>query len=87
MRRVNDVTVPDAYRIPIMTSVLDNVGEAKYISTIDFTKSYYQVPLATDSRPKTEFSFLTEDSFNLLWFLLVQLIQDLDLCVAQTNYF
>jgi hypothetical protein len=55
MRKVNEVTVPDAYGIPIMTSVLDNVGEAKYISSIDFTKSYYQVPLETSSRPKTAF--------------------------------
>lgn len=55
MRRVNDVTVPDAYGIPIMTSVLDNVGESKFISSIDFTKSYYQVPLQVESRPKTAF--------------------------------
>lgn len=55
MRQVNKVTVPDAYGIENMNSILDNLGEFKYMSTIDFKKSYWQVSLAKDSRPKTAF--------------------------------
>jgi Reverse transcriptase (RNA-dependent DNA polymerase) len=55
MRQVNKVTVPDAYGVESMNSILDNLGGVKYISTIDFKKSYWQVGLSKESRPKTAF--------------------------------
>jgi hypothetical protein len=55
MRQVNAVTIPDAYGIENMNAILDNLGDFKYISTIDFKKSYWQVGLSKESRPKTAF--------------------------------
>lgn len=44
-RKVNSVTVPDAYPLPRIDDLIDNVGHAKYVSTIDLQKGYYQVGL------------------------------------------
>ena len=55
MRKVNSVTVADAYGVEHMSSVLDNLGDFKYISTVDFKKSYWQVGLTAESKPKTAF--------------------------------
>ncbi len=37
-------------------SSLDRLGKARYISTLDLTKGYWQVPLSQSSREKTAFS-------------------------------
>lgn len=42
--------------MPRMDEVLNKVSRAKYISKIDLTKGYWQVPLDKDSRPKSAFS-------------------------------
>jgi Reverse transcriptase (RNA-dependent DNA polymerase) len=55
MRQVNAKTIPDAYGIENMNAILDNLGDFKFISTIDFKKSYWQVGLSKESRPKTAF--------------------------------
>ena len=56
-RKVNQVTVRDSYPLPLIEDLLDNVGNAKFISTMDLTKGYYQIPL-TD-RAKTISAFIT----------------------------
>ena len=55
MRKVNSVTIADAYGVEHMSSVLDNLGDFKFISTVDFKKSYWQVGLTPESKPKTAF--------------------------------
>jgi len=52
-RRLNDVTVSDAFPIPNATENLEFVGQAKVFSTFDLTKGYYQIPIALEDRPKT----------------------------------
>ena len=44
-RKVNAVTVPDAYPLPRMEDCVDNIGAAKYVSKLDVLKGYWQVPL------------------------------------------
>lgn len=44
-RKVNSVTVPDAYPLPRIDDLIDKVGHAKYVSTIDLQKGYYQIGL------------------------------------------
>lgn len=39
-----------------MDELLDRLGKARYISTLDLTKGYWQVPLSPSSREKMAFS-------------------------------
>ena len=48
----------DAYPMPRIDAILDKVSSAKYISTIDLTRGYWQIPLEEDSRRKS--AFITE---------------------------
>ena len=36
--------------------MLDQIGNAKYITTLDIAKGYWQVPMADEDREKTAFS-------------------------------
>ncbi len=42
--------------MPRVDELLDRLGRARYISTLDLTKGYWQVPLSEDAKPKTAFS-------------------------------
>ncbi len=55
-RKLNDVSTFDGYPMPRVDELLDRLGKARYISTIDLTKGYWQVPLSTSSREKMAFS-------------------------------
>ena len=54
-RRLNVVSEFDAYPMPLVKEVLDRMGYAKYLSTLDMTKRYWQIPLAGESKDKTAF--------------------------------
>eukprot|EP00111_Clytia_hemisphaerica_P016400 TCONS_00048555-protein len=54
-RRLNAVTKKDAYPIPRVNDVLDQLGGAKYFSTCDLQSGFHQVPLTARSIPKTAF--------------------------------
>lgn len=54
-RKVNKVTKMDAYPIPSMERMIEKVASAKYISTIDLTKGYWQIPLETSTIEKSAF--------------------------------
>ena len=51
----NSVSKLDAYPMPRIDDLIDLLGKAKYISTLDLTQGYWQVPLAEDARLKTVF--------------------------------
>ncbi|XP_058876949.1 uncharacterized protein LOC131731694 [Acipenser ruthenus] len=55
-RKLNAVSKFDAYPMPRVDELLERVGNARYISTLDLTKGYWQVPLSPDSCEKTAFS-------------------------------
>ncbi len=55
-RRLNQLSKADAYPMPRIDDLLDQIGQAQFISTIDLAKGYWQVPVAVDDRPKTAFS-------------------------------
>ena len=55
-RRLNNVTRTDAYPMPRIDELLDRIGQAKYITTMDLTRGYWQVPMAEQSQPKTAFT-------------------------------
>ena len=54
-RKVNGVTKMDAYPIPSMERMIDKVASAKYISTLDLTKGYWQILLETSTIEKSAF--------------------------------
>ena len=54
-RQVNKVIQPDLYPMPQIEELLDSLGKAKFISTFDMSKGYYQVPVAFNNRDKTAF--------------------------------
>lgn len=54
-RKLNEVTVKDSYPLPLIDSILKKVGNAKYISSLDLTKAFWNVPLEESSKAKTAF--------------------------------
>ena len=54
--KVNQVAKVDAYPMPRAEDVLEEMGPAKYISTLDLARGYWQVPMAEDSKEKTAFT-------------------------------
>ena len=55
-RKVNDVSQFDAYPMPRVDELLDRLGTARFFSTLDLTKGYWQIPLSPESKEKTAFS-------------------------------
>ncbi len=49
-RKLNCQSQADAYPMP---RIIDGLGRSHYISTLDLTKGYWQVPVAAEDRPKT----------------------------------
>ncbi|MGH0171331.1 UNVERIFIED_CONTAM: hypothetical protein FKN15_060984 [Acipenser sinensis] len=55
-RKVNAISKFDAYPMPRVDELLDRLGKARLISTLDLTKGYWQIPLTQSSKEKTAFS-------------------------------
>jgi len=53
---MNDVTVGDYFPIPMISEILDNLGNSKYFSTIDCASGILQIPVGLEDHPKTAFS-------------------------------
>ena len=54
-RKVNKVSKFDAYPMPKVEEILEEVGPAKIISTLDLAQGYWQVPMAAESQEVTAF--------------------------------
>ena len=55
-RRLNAVTHVDAYPMPRIDDLIDGLGNARFISTLDLTRGYWQMPVAKKDRHKTAFT-------------------------------
>ena len=55
-RKLNEKTVGDAYPLPNVTEILDQLGGAKYFSTLDLASGFHQIPVDPASKAKTAFS-------------------------------
>ncbi|BFF95728.1 uncharacterized protein DMAD_13070 [Drosophila madeirensis] len=55
-RQLNARSVPDAYPLPRINSILERLRNAKYISTLDLKSGYWQIPMAKASRECTAFT-------------------------------
>ncbi|CEO96193.1 hypothetical protein PBRA_009722, partial [Plasmodiophora brassicae] len=58
-RRLNDVTIGDAYPMPRVDDALAAMQGASWFSAFDLTSGYWQVPVAEEDRAKT--AFVTRD--------------------------
>jgi hypothetical protein len=54
-RNLNKSCEFDPYNMPRIDEILDQVASAKFISTLDLTKGFYQVPLSSVSQAKSAF--------------------------------
>ncbi len=56
-RRVNALTVPDHYPLPVLSDLLQSIGPSNSVfSTIDLLSGFWQIPLDPQSRKITAFS-------------------------------
>ena len=55
-RKLNNVTVGDAYMLPNITGILDQLGHSIYFSTLDLVSSFHQIPMKAEDIPKTAFT-------------------------------
>ena len=55
-RKLNSASEADAYPMPRVDELIDTLGRAKFISTLDLTRGYWQVPVEPNSRPFTAFT-------------------------------
>lgn len=55
-RRLNAVTKKDAYPLPYISAILDQLRNAHFLSSIDIKSAYWQVPVAESSREYTAFT-------------------------------
>ena len=54
-RKLNAVSRLDSYPMPRIDELIDQLGKAKFISTLDLAKGYWQLPVATKDCHKTVF--------------------------------
>ncbi len=59
-RKVNSVTKTDSFPIPRLEDCIDRVGKARYVTTIDMLKGFWQVPLT--ERAKEISAFVVQDA-------------------------
>ncbi|CAF1532708.1 unnamed protein product, partial [Rotaria sordida] len=55
-RRLNAITIKDAFSLPRIDEIFDQLSDATYYTKFDFKSGYFQVPLSKEDRPKTAFS-------------------------------
>jgi RNase H-like domain found in reverse transcriptase/Reverse transcriptase (RNA-dependent DNA polymerase)/Integrase zinc binding domain/Integrase core domain len=62
-RPLNEITRHDCYPLPNIERILNSLRDAKYISSIDLRKAFWQIPLDEASKEKTAFSIVGRGQF------------------------
>ena len=55
-RKLNQVTIKDAYPLPRITDIIDSVSNAKFLSQMDLMKGYYQIRLTDRAQAVSAFT-------------------------------
>ena len=55
-RKLNQISTGDAYPLPNITEILDQLGKSQYYTTLDLAQGYHQVKMHPDHCQKTAFS-------------------------------
>lgn len=56
-RMLNKITTPNAYPITDTNQILARLKTSKYMTSIDLSQAFFQIPLETESQLKTTFAF------------------------------
>jgi hypothetical protein len=54
--KLNDVTLGDSFPIPIISEVLNSLGNSRYFPSIDCAVGFHQITPRAEDRPRTAFS-------------------------------
>ena len=54
-RKLNSLSQADAYPMLWIDELIDRLGKDKFVTTLDLTRGYWQVPVAESAREKTGF--------------------------------
>lgn len=54
-RKLNSITRKDAYNLPYISEILDSLKDAKFLSSIDIAKAFWEIPLNPADKDKTAF--------------------------------
>lgn len=54
-RKINEKTITDAYPLPNITDIQDQLGKANYFSTLDLERGYWQVEMDPNDKEITAF--------------------------------
>ncbi len=57
-KKVNDLTIEDAYFLPVVNDTIDKIGGKKYYISIDLVSRYWQVKINENSQDITAFIIL-----------------------------
>jgi hypothetical protein len=55
-RKLNEITKHDSYPLPRVDRILSLLRDAKFISSIDLRKAFWQIPLHPEAKEKTTFA-------------------------------
>jgi hypothetical protein len=55
-QKLNEVTIGDGFPLPVVSEILDTLGNSKHFSTVDCARGFLQVPVKPEDQPKTAFS-------------------------------
>ena len=66
-RKLNDKTIGDAYLLPNITEILDQLWSAKYFSTFDLASDFHQIRMAQEDAYKTPYGHF---QFKIIPFVL-----------------
>ncbi|XP_048512842.1 uncharacterized protein LOC125501373 [Athalia rosae] len=55
-RKLNDKTIGDAYPLPLITDILDQLGGAKYFSIFDLASGFHQIKMHPEDKHETAFT-------------------------------
>ncbi|CAN2390102.1 K02A2.6-like [Pristimantis euphronides] len=54
-RKLNAITVLDAYPMPRIDELLDRLASAQYITILDLSRGYWQIPMSQEARERSAF--------------------------------
>ena len=66
-RKLNHITKFDAYPMPRIKELLDKIGSAEFLTTLDLTKGYWQVLVQPQDKPKTAFVGTLPVCYHPIW--------------------
>ena len=62
-RKLNAVTKKDSYKLPYISEIIDNLRDAKYLTSLDLSKSFWQILINEKDRCKTAFYIPTRGTY------------------------